>query len=59
MSGYLVRRTGQAIAVLFIVTVIVFAILHFLPGSPARALLGIRATPGAITALNAASTRAA
>jgi peptide/nickel transport system permease protein len=55
MTRYLVRRTAQAIAVLFIVTLIVFSILHFLPGSPARALLGIRATPGAIAAFNAAN----
>jgi len=55
MTRYLVRRTAQAIAVLFIVTIIVFSILHFLPGSPARALLGIRASPGAIQAFNAAN----
>lgn len=40
---------------LFIVTVVVFSILHFLPGSPARALLGIHATPGAIRAFNEAN----
>jgi peptide/nickel transport system permease protein len=55
MTRYLVRRTAQAIFVLFIVTVIVFSILHFLPGSPARAMLGIKATPGAIAAFNAAN----
>jgi peptide/nickel transport system permease protein len=55
MTRYLVRRTAQAIFVLFIVTIIVFSILHFLPGSPARAMLGIKATPGAITAFNAAN----
>jgi peptide/nickel transport system permease protein len=37
------------------VTVIVFSILHFLPGSPARAMLGIRATPAAIDAFNKAN----
>jgi peptide/nickel transport system permease protein len=55
MTRYLVRRVSQSVAVLFIVSVIVFAILHFLPGSPARAMLGIRATPGAIAAFNAAN----
>jgi peptide/nickel transport system permease protein len=55
MTRFLVRRVGQSVAVLFIVTVIVFSILHFLPGSPARAILGIRATPGAIAAFNAAN----
>lgn len=55
MTRYLVRRTSQAVAVLFIVTLIVFSILHSLPGSPARALLGIRATPAAIRQFNAAN----
>ncbi len=53
MKKYLIRRTAQALVVLVIVTIIVFSILHFLPGSPARAILGIRATPGAIRAFNA------
>jgi peptide/nickel transport system permease protein len=55
MTKYLVRRVSQSVAVLFIVTVVVFSILHFLPGSPARAMLGIRATPGAIAAFNNAN----
>lgn len=55
MTGYLLRRTGHAIIVLIIVTIIVFSILHFLPGSPARALLGVHATPAAIAAFNAAN----
>jgi peptide/nickel transport system permease protein len=55
MTGYLIRRTGHAIVVLVIVTIIVFSILHFLPGSPARALLGVHATPAAIAAFNAAN----
>lgn len=55
MTRFLVRRVSQSVAVLFIVTVIVFSILHFLPGSPARAMLGIRATPGAIAAFNNAN----
>ncbi len=52
MAAFLLRRTLQAIAVLFIVTVIVFALLHALPGGPARAILGPRATPAAIAAFN-------
>jgi peptide/nickel transport system permease protein len=55
MARYLARRIAQAIAVLFIVTAVVFSILHFLPGSPARALLGIRATPEAIQQFNVAN----
>ena len=55
MTKYLARRVSQSVAVLLIVTVVVFSILHFLPGSPARAMLGIRATPGAIAAFNNAN----
>jgi peptide/nickel transport system permease protein len=55
MTSFLLRRVSQSVAVLFIVSVIVFAILHFLPGSPARAMLGIRATPAAIVAFNKAN----
>jgi peptide/nickel transport system permease protein len=55
MIRYLARRIAQAIAVLLIVTIIVFSMLHFLPGSPARALLGIRATPEAIQQFNVAN----
>jgi peptide/nickel transport system permease protein len=55
MTSYLLRRVSQSVAVLFIVSVIVFSILHFLPGSPARAMLGIRATPAAIAAFNKAN----
>ena len=52
MAVFLLRRTLQAVAVLFIVTVIVFALLHALPGGPARAILGPRATPEAIAVFN-------
>jgi peptide/nickel transport system permease protein len=55
VTRYLVRRVAQAVVVLIIVTMIVFGILHFLPGSPARAMLGVKATPGAIRAFNAAN----
>jgi peptide/nickel transport system permease protein len=42
---YIVRRFIQAVFVLLGVTLVVFIIIHMLPGSPARALLGPRATP--------------
>jgi peptide/nickel transport system permease protein len=48
MIAYIIRRLIQAVIVVFGVTVIVFIILHLLPGGPARALLGPRATPQAI-----------
>jgi peptide/nickel transport system permease protein len=55
VTRYLIRRVAQAIVVLVLVTMIVFGILHFLPGSPARALLGVHATPGAIREFNIAN----
>lgn len=50
MTGYLLRRTLQSIAVLIGVSIIIFAMLHLLPGGAARAQLGIRATPQAVAA---------
>lgn len=44
MVAYLIRRVFQAMVVLFGVSVIVFVLLHLLPGGPARAILGVRAT---------------
>jgi len=50
--GFIIRRIGQAIIVILGVTLIVFILRHLLPGSIARAILGIRATPFAIAAFN-------
>ena len=44
MTGYLIRRVGQAVVVVFVVTVIVFLLVRLLPGGPAEAILGRRAT---------------
>ena len=44
MTAYLVRRVLQGIAVVFGVTLIVFIVLHALPGGPARGMLGPEAT---------------
>jgi peptide/nickel transport system permease protein len=52
MTGYLLRRVAQGIIVLLIVTMIVFGLLQLLPGGPARAVLGSRATPQLIAAFN-------
>ena len=45
MVGFLIRRLGQAIVVLFLVTVATLALVQLFPGGPVRALLGDRATP--------------
>jgi peptide/nickel transport system permease protein len=55
VGAYLIRRSVQALIVLVLVSMVVFGILHFLPGSPARALLGPKATPAAIAAFNRAN----
>jgi peptide/nickel transport system permease protein len=52
MIAFLVRRLLQAVAVLFIVTIMVFILIHRLPGGPARAELGVQATPTAIASFN-------
>ena len=53
MTAYLLRRTLHAVIVLFGVSLIVFLLLHLLPGGPARAALGVRANPSSIKAFNA------
>ncbi|MDR2986564.1 MAG: ABC transporter permease, partial [Nocardiopsaceae bacterium] len=52
MTGYLIRRLWHALLVVIGVTIVVFIMLHLLPGGPARAILGIRATPDAIAHFN-------
>lgn len=45
MTGFVLRRFAQAVVVMFIVSIVVFGILHALPGGLVRAQLGPRATP--------------
>ena len=52
MTRYLLGRLGQSAVVLVIVSLVIFALVHLLPGSPAKAELGVRATPQAIAAFN-------
>jgi peptide/nickel transport system permease protein len=51
---YIARRLLQALIVVVGVTIIVFFLLHLLPGGPARAILGERANKTAIAAFNRA-----
>jgi peptide/nickel transport system permease protein len=55
MTSYLARRLGHSLLVVIGVTIVVFILLHLLPGGPARAILGPRATPGAVAAFNHAN----
>jgi peptide/nickel transport system permease protein len=52
MTGYIIRRLGEAIIVTLGVTLITFIMLHLLPGSLARDILGPRASPQAIAQFN-------
>uniref|UniRef100_A0AAU3GN74 ABC transporter permease n=1 Tax=Streptomyces sp. NBC_01401 TaxID=2903854 RepID=A0AAU3GN74_9ACTN len=51
-SSYLIRRVLQAVVVIVIVTVVVFGLLHALPGGPARGILGPQATAQQIASFN-------
>lgn len=45
MTKYIVRRTVESLPVLIGVSVLVFLLLHLIPGDPAVVILGERATP--------------
>jgi peptide/nickel transport system permease protein len=53
MASFLLRRFGLMIFILFLVTVIVFALVNVLPGDPAMLILGDEATPEALETLRA------
>jgi peptide/nickel transport system permease protein len=46
------RRLLQLVPVAVGVTIIVFFMIHLIPGDPARTILGIHATPKAIAELH-------
>lgn len=50
--SFLIRRVLQALAVVVIVTIVVFGLLHALPGGPARGILGPQATAQQIARFN-------
>ncbi len=51
MLSYVARRILQLIPVLFGMSLVVFAIIHAIPGDPAMVILGERATPQALNEL--------
>jgi peptide/nickel transport system permease protein len=51
MFRYAARRVAAAVLVVFGVTLATFLLMHVEPGDPARAVLGIHATPTAVAAL--------
>ncbi len=52
MTGYLIRRIGQAIVVVIGVVLLTFLFTQIIPGGAARAALGQKATPAAIRLFN-------
>src|SRR5215207_225642 len=54
MLRFVVRRLLQLIPILFGLSILLFAWLRLLPGGPASALLGERATPERVAAINRA-----
>ncbi|HBQ93883.1 MAG: ABC transporter permease [Sulfobacillus benefaciens] len=52
MLKYIIRRAIQAIPSLLGVTLIGFFLVHIVPGGPAQAMLGPRATPARIAQVN-------
>lgn len=55
MARFLVRRAGYSLVVLIGVLIVVFALVHLVPGDPVRIALGTRYTPQAYDALRSAS----
>jgi peptide/nickel transport system permease protein len=53
MLLFLVRRAATFAATLLVASLVVFAVLELLPGSPAQVMLGDTATPESIAALEA------
>lgn len=52
MLSYIVKRLLSTIPVLFVVSLVIFFIIHITPGDPAAAILGMEATEEQIAELN-------
>lgn len=53
MGRYALQRLWQMIPVLFLISIAVFSIIHFIPGNPAQIIAGPNATPEQLAALEA------
>jgi len=53
VTWYLIRRAGQALAVVIGVLILTFIMIHMVPGTAARSVLGLRATASRIAIFNA------
>ena len=45
MHKYVIKRLLSLIPVLFIVSIVIFMLIHLVPGDPAAMMLGEQATP--------------
>jgi len=45
MLSYLIKRLGMTVVVVFLSTLFLASLVHFIPGDPVRTILGPRATP--------------
>jgi peptide/nickel transport system permease protein len=52
LTGYVVRRLIQLVPIVLGVTVLVFFLIHLVPGDPARTILGNHATPQKVALLH-------
>jgi peptide/nickel transport system permease protein len=52
MSTYLLRRAGTSIVILIGLSVLIFAMLHWIGGPPGRSVLGLKASPAAVASWN-------
>lgn len=52
MLAYLLKRLFSLVIVLFVVSIVIFLIIHITPGDPAATILGLEATEEQIEALN-------
>ncbi len=50
MVAYCIRRSGQGLVVVVLVSFLTFIEAHIMPGNPARAILGIHASPAQLRA---------
>ena len=55
MTAYLLRRLGSSIIVLVGISIFIFLLLHAIYPTPARAVLGLRATNAQVAAFNKAN----
>jgi len=54
VTSYFLRRAAQALVVVIGVMILTFILIHMVPGSAARAVLGVKATSARIAIFNAA-----